>query len=380
MLRSTWLIARMDLQFVLHTRLTLLWLFVMPIIFFYFIGTVTKDFGGGTIAQGEQLALRVEDGAGFLADQIAVRLQEGGYRIVRPQTAESFAEQPRRMVIPRGFTDKVVNGEKVVLRLQRKEAGPEQDYDKVRLARAVYTTLADLISTLEAGEEPSPEAFRRLKEAPRSVTLDVQPAGKRRLIPTGFEQAIPGIMVMFTLTVLLTSGAITLVVERRKGLLRRLASTPIPRGAILLGKWTGKMALACVQITFAMIAGTVIFSMRWGPALPMILLVMLGWAALCASLGLLLGNLARTEGQASAIGVLAGMVLAAVGGCWWPIEITPRWMQTLAACLPTGWAMGALHKLISFQAGWTSALPHVIAMLTAALVLGWLGARLLRFE
>ena len=48
--------------------------------------------------------------------------------------------------------------------------------------------------------------------------------------PIGFSQAVPGTMVMFTMLVLLTSGAVTLVVERDQGLLRRLASAPISRG------------------------------------------------------------------------------------------------------------------------------------------------------
>jgi ABC-type multidrug transport system permease subunit len=230
------------------------------------------------------------------------------------------------------------------------------------------------------GIEPSPEAFQELADMPRALSLQVQPAGERKKIPSGFEQAIPGIMVMFTLIVLLTSGTVLLVIERRQGLLRRLASTPISRGSIILGKWGGRMAIGLVQISFAMIAGTLIFGMDWGPDLGMILLVMLGWGGLCASLGLLLGNLARTEGQAVAIGVLASNVLAALGGCWWPIEITPSWMQTFAKLLPTGWAMDALHKLISFQSGPASAIPHCLVICAAALVFGWLGARRFRFQ
>jgi hypothetical protein len=39
--------------------------------------------------------------------------------------------------------------------------------------------------------------------------------------------------------------------------------------------------------------------------------------------------------------------VAALGG-WWPSEITPDWMQLLQKVLPSGWAMGAMHRLISF--------------------------------
>lgn len=44
---------------------------------------------------------------------------------------------------------------------------------------------------------------------------------------------------------------------------------------------------------------------------------------------MVLAALARTEPQTSGIGVLATLILAALGGAWWPIEITPEWMQAL---------------------------------------------------
>ena len=120
--------------------------------------------------------------------------------------------------------------------------------------------------------------------APRQVTLEVTSAGRRN--PEGFAQAVPGTMVMFTMLILLTSGAILLVVERQHGLLRRLASTPITPGAIVAGKWTSRMALGLVQIAFAMFVGRLLFRVDWGPALPMVLLVLAAWASFNASFAL----------------------------------------------------------------------------------------------
>jgi ABC-type multidrug transport system permease subunit len=73
------------------------------------------------------------------------------------------------------------------------------------------------------------------------------------------------------------------------------------------------------------------------------------------------------------------MALAALGGCWWPIEITPGWMQRLALFLPTGWAMGALHQLISFGAAATVAVPHVLGLAALSLLLGVVSVRAFRF-
>jgi ABC-type multidrug transport system permease subunit len=78
--------------------------------------------------------------------------------------------------------------------------------------------------------------------------------------------------------------------------------------------------------------------------------------------------------------VISANLLAALGGCWWPIEVTPLWMQKLQLALPTGWAMDALHKLVSFGASPTAALPHVAAMLVAGFGILLLSARVFRFD
>jgi ABC-type multidrug transport system permease subunit len=90
--------------------------------------------------------------------------------------------------------------------------------------------------------------------------------------------------------------------------------------------------------------------------------------------------LARTEQQVVGLGVIAANVLAALGGCWWPIEITPLWTQKLALLFPTGWAMDALHKLVSFGEPAGAILPHLAAILTAALAAGWAASRRFRFQ
>jgi ABC-2 type transport system permease protein len=185
---------------------------------------------------------------------------------------------------------------------------------------------------------------------------------------------------MFTLLVLFTSGAVSLTIERNQGILRRLASSPMSRGSVVLGKWGARMAIGVVQIAFAMIAGTVLFRVGWGPNLPMVVLVLLVYGSLAAALGMLLGNFGRTEGQVVGLGVIASNVLAGLGGCWWPIEITPLWTRRLALAFPTGWTMDALHKLMNFGASPVSVLPHVCVTAVAALAAGYILSRKFRFQ
>ena len=388
MLRNAWFIATRDVVYMLRERETILWVFVMPFLFFYFLGTVTG--GSGATGMGSdasvQLAVDGPEDGGFLLEELYEALAAENFEVVPVESPEELESYRRRLIVPppaegfATFTDSILAGEQVKLRFVRDGGGTSADLEQVRLTRAIYGLLADLV-VLESGGEPvSAEAIDDLQEQPRLLTLHVEPAGEREEIPSGYAQTIPGTMVMFTLLVLLTSGSILLVIERRKGLLRRLASTPISRSSVVLGKWIGKMALALIQLVFAMLAGALMFDMGWGYSLPMVCLVLFSWAAFCTSAAIFLANHARSEGQMAGIGVISSMVLAALGGCWWPIEVTSEWMQALARWLPTGWTMGALHHLVSFGHGPETAMGAVLALLSGALVLGALAARGFRFQ
>ncbi len=385
-MRAAWFIARTEIAHQLRQRETILWVFVMPFLFFYFIGTVTGGMGGPVSDdRPDALALDASADAGFLVDELVRRLEAQNFRVDRPDSPEAFEPYTRRLVVPaptsgKTFTQAVLAREPQTLEYRSRAEGPGAQLERIRLSRAVYSLVADLAVVSAGGESPDGAAVRREAEAPRNLTLEVTTAGRRIEPPSGYAQTIPGTMVMFTMLVLLTSGSIRLVVEREQGLLRRLASTPISRPSLVAGKWIGKLALGLVQIVFALVAGTIVFGMDWGGALPMVSVVLLAWAAFNASLGFLLGNLARTPAQMSGIGVIATMVLAALGGCWWPIEITPAWMQHLALALPTGWAMDALHRLVNFGYDAPVALPHVAALAAGALVLGLASVRTFRYQ
>jgi ABC-2 type transport system permease protein len=254
------------------------------------------------------------------------------------------------------------------------------DYDELRIKRAAWQLLADCGILFIAGESLTETALAAQAAKPRLITVESKAAGKRLDPPSGAQQAVPGTMVMFVLLVSFTTGAISLVIQRRNGTLRRLAFAPLSRPAIVAGKWGARWLLAAVQILYAMVVGTVVFDVRWGGQLPAITGVLFCYAALAASLGVLLGNFARNEKQVIGMGVVASNLMAALGGCWWPIEVTPQWAQAAAMALPTGWAMDAMHKLMAFEMPVSSVVPHVAAMLVGAVFTGWIIARRFRFE
>ncbi len=376
-------IAWQDVRNQMRQGSTLLWVFLMPPIFFYFIGTVTGGFASG-LSGGQATPITIVAASpGFLKDQIDLRLADNDFA---PEWVESLvvtdeaAAPARTLSFDANMSDRILAEEQVQASFETKANALTREFEEIRIQRALYTALADIVIADATAGPLSAGALVTLNNAPRVWQLDVSPAGERLEIPSGFEQAIPGILVMFTILVLLTSSGTMLVQERTQGLLRRLASAPISKAEVIAGKWDGRMVLAAIQISVALIIGTFLFKMNWGPNLGMVMLVLVAWGGFCASAGLWLGTVAKTEAQAGGLGVLTANALAALGGCWWPIEVTPDWMQFVQKLLPTGWTMDALHKLISFQAGPQSVIPNVVMLVAAAAVFGWLAVRNFRYE
>ena len=383
-MREILFIAWNDAKHQLRQGSTLLWALLMPPIFFYFIGSMTGGFASSVSGEQATPIVVIAEAPGFLKDQINLRLQDNDFA---PEWVEALSnvdgeDAPlRTLTIGAYLSEKVRAGEQVSISFESSASALSRDFEIIRIQRSLYTALADIIVADVGSDDPLTAAdLVALNNKPRMWQLDVSPAGKRQKIPSGFEQAVPGILVMFTILVLLTSGGSMLVNERKQGLLRRLASAPVTRGEVVAGKWGGRMLLAVVQISAALVVGTYLFKMAWGPDFAMVLVVLAVWAGFCASAGLLLGSLAKTEAQASGLGVLTANGLAALGGCWWPIEVTPQWMQMIQKVTPTGWTMDAMHKLISFQSGAASVIPQLALLLAATVAIAMLAAKRFQYQ
>ena len=382
-MREMFFIAWHDAKYQLRQGSTLVWAFLMPPVFFSFIGTMTSGFSSGIGAEDTPLVV-VAGSPGFLQEQIDLRLRDNQFApewVEELQVVDGQETPQRTLTLGTGLTDQVLAGEQVTAVFETKASALTRDFELIRLQRGLYTALADIVvADANAAAELTAADLVALNDVPRNWRLEVSPAGERKKIPSGFEQAIPGILVMFTILVLLTTGGTMLVIERKQGLLRRLASAPFSRRDVIAGKWGGRMLIAVVQITVALLFGTYLFEMAWGPNFAMVVLVLAVWAGFCASAGLLLGSLANTEGQASGLGVLAANGLAALGGCWWPIEVTPAWMQIIQKFTPTGWTMDAMHKLISFQSGPASVIPQLVLLLVATVVVAAYAAKRFQYQ
>jgi ABC-2 type transport system permease protein len=168
--------------------------------------------------------------------------------------------------------------------------------------------------------------------------------------------------------------------ERQKGTLRRILTTPTRKATYLSGTILGQVLAALVQMTLLIGFGILIMKVNWGNNLGGLIVMLLASALTAAAFGTMLGTFVKTAAQASGLSIMLGMVMALMGGCWYPLELFPKVIQTAVKILPTTWAMNGLLDLTLRGKGLVAILPEAGVLLGFAMVFFVIGIWRFKYE
>ncbi len=171
-----------------------------------------------------------------------------------------------------------------------------------------------------------------------------------------FDLQVPGFAVTFLLIGMLMGVSLALIDEHDWGTLERLRSASAPLWTTLTGKLLARFVVGFVQMTVLFAAGYVLFRISLGRTPAALMLPAAAIAFAGAAFGLVVAGIGRTRDAVLPVGAIVNMTMAAIGGCWWPIDFEPAWMQQLALALPTTWAMRAFNDLMIRNLAASSAL------------------------
>jgi ABC-2 type transport system permease protein len=168
--------------------------------------------------------------------------------------------------------------------------------------------------------------------------------------------------------------------ERQQGTLRRLLTTPSRKATFLLGTISGQVVMALIQMSLLVGFGILVMKLNWGREPLALFVVLLASALAAAAFGTTMGTFIKTEGQASGLSIMFGMVMALMGGCWYPLELFPQAIQNAVKILPTTWAMQGMLDLVSRGKGLVDILPEAGVLLGFAAIFFAVGVLRFRYE
>lgn len=202
-----------------------------------------------------------------------------------------------------------------------------------------------------------------LPQLPGTLTLqEVNLSGGSINVNT-FDQNVPGFSVTFLLLGMLLGVSLGLLDERDWGTLSRLRAMPVAAPSILVGKLLARFAVGVVQMITLLAAGWLVFDVSLGPQPWALLLPTFGIVFAGTAFGLVVAAVASSREAVLPVGSIVIVTMAAVGGCWWPIDLEPRWMRTVALAFPTTWAMDAFNDLMIRRRTFEAALRPTAVML-----------------
>lgn len=172
------------------------------------------------------------------------------------------------------------------------------------------------------------------------------------------------------------SGGAQLALERRSGWFRQLSITALPPRSYLWGRAAVIMLIVLPALLLVFVAGYAVGGVR-APAATWLASLGLLWLALVPMtvLGIVVGLWLKAD-AVPGLTTLLLLLLAALGGLWFPVELLPPVMKTIAATLPSYWLaeLGRYPFLPDATFPWTGVVV-LAAWCVGLTVLGALGYR-----
>lgn len=417
-LRAAWIVAKKDLALAVRDRTGLLLGFLLPIVLVGAFGFIFKVSFGKEGGGMDRATLWVADEDGTDASRAFIAaLREAATIRLRPAADDEPASRDalrakveggdahHALVIEKGFAEALAGERFPPLALLRDPdrqvesqmisigvmsaffssqgpglshlftaralelAGlPPEWHDRiVAITKTFSTTIGGLFDESERAEsdtaaastsEPEPAAqgpdfASMFSQLVPMTTTDVRPT-ERPQISYWLAQTVCGNAIMMLMFGLVACGQ-ALLREREEGTLSRLLISRLPRSSILWGKALMAAMMGIAQLLVVFSFGSLVFQVNFMADPATLLIVSAATIFAITGFGIVVAAWAKTQKQAEGLSTVIILVMSALGGAWFPIQMVdlPFAAQVVTRCTLTHWAMTSYQGMLWHAKSWT---------------------------
>ncbi|HET7142986.1 MAG TPA: ABC transporter permease, partial [Anaerolineales bacterium] len=360
---------------------------------------VTGRFSGGTSGISNIPIILVNQDDAQLGNALVDLFNDPALADLMEPSVSSDLEAARQLIdsdeaaavvfIPEGFTESIIPKDGQTLSREVVSIEIYANPTRPTSAGVIQTIVEEFLSRVESGSIGGQVTMTQLitsgRVAPQDIAA-VSQAMSQRLSSSTTEpvtaiklkqnevggEAIqfdvlaylaPSMALMF-LMYTVSYGGRTIIAERIQGTLPRLLISPTSAAQILGGKIFGIYLTGIAQLGILIFATTVMFQLKWGNTLGVIVLVLAavfgatGW-------GMLITALARTAGQVSSVGSAIMLIFGILGGSFVSLENLHPLVRSLSKITPNAWGLDGFTTL-ALGGG----LADISTPITALLIMG----------
>jgi ABC-2 type transport system permease protein len=219
---------------------------------------------------------------------------------------------------------------------------------------------------------------RRGITMPYTVHEEAMTAGTNSAY-NGYAHSFAGMAIQFLLFAMANMG-IEMLLERQRGLWKRLRSAPVSKVTLLASKAASgtivSLLILLVSFGFAM----VVFAVRIEGSVLGFLGVSIACALMAATFGLLVAAIGNSPATARGVTTLAVLMMVMLGGAWVPSFIFPAWLQQVTIVVPVRWAVDGLDAMTWRGIGLSGAVLPFMVLIGFAAVFWTIAAARFKWE
>jgi ABC-2 type transport system permease protein len=220
--------------------------------------------------------------------------------------------------------------------------------------------------------------------APRGITMpytvNEQPmTSGANVAYNGYAHSFAGMGIQFLLFAMANIG-VEMLLERQRGLWKRLRSAPVSRRTLLAGKVLSGAAISLMILGVCFAFAMVVFGVRIQGSVVGFFGVAVACALMASTFGVLVAALGNSPASARGVTTLAVLMMVMLGGAWVPTFIFPAWLQQFTLLVPVRWAVDGLDGMTWRGIGLSGALAPIAVLLAFAAGFATLAAVRFRWE
>jgi ABC-2 type transport system permease protein len=161
----------------------------------------------------------------------------------------------------------------------------------------------------------------------------------------------------------LTSFSQALRQAQTTGTLEAMMMTPTPVSLVIVGSALWSYAFTTFRVLIYLLLGSLFLGLHLGEAnYPAALVSLLLSIIAFASIGILSASVIMIIKRGEPITALLNAFAILVGGIYYPVEILPTWLESLAKLLPITYALRAMRLSLLTGASWSTLAPDLLVL------------------
>jgi ABC-2 type transport system permease protein len=159
----------------------------------------------------------------------------------------------------------------------------------------------------------------------------------------GYAHSFAGMGIQFALFAAIDLAA-GILLERERGLWKRLRSAPLSRTTLLVARAISGTLITMLTLLTGFVFAVIVFRIPIGNV-PGFVAMIVASSLMAATFGLLVAALGRTAAATRRAAAFVVLVMVMLGGAWVPAFLFPAWLQQFTWLVPVRWSVEGLDAM-----------------------------------